>query len=526
MKKSAQEEYTLLDGKRKNLLNNCEKYALLTQPSLFPPVGVNPDDRTYALDYQSLGSDGLNNVANKMLLASFAPGKPFYMVRINKRDKKIQQMLEQTAKTLGVTANELLTVFTAIEREGAEMLDDLSLRPALLRAYKLLLATGNALIRWTANEVGDSVLRTQTLRNYVVKRDISGWVCKLIVRETLEFEDLKKDAQEEYLLASKARAGATSAETKVTVYERFTWNPESKGYDKDFYVDEVELTKYAGHIKAKDMEYRVLTWELPDENDYGIGLVQQRIGDLSAYSLMAQAVTDGAIQALEIRWLVNQTSSTSVEVFNASVNGDAIAGRKEDIVPVSGGSPGAVEAGLKVQEVYERRLRSAFLMPSVRDAERVTATEVRQAAMELEVQFGGAYSHLAPQIQLPVAQWIIQKVEPRLLNGESFKLRLVTGLSVLSRNAEAESLLLAIQDLGQTATLPELLLKRIKFGALARAVGAGRGVDLDPVLMSDEEVATSNRNEAARTVATETGVAQGQAQAQAAADAAQQQGPQ
>ena len=43
-------------------------------------------------------------------------------------------------------------------------------------------------------------------------------------------------------------------------------------------------------------------------------------------------------------------------------------------------------------QIYERRLAEAFLVLNPRNAERVTAEEVRMTQLELEQQLGGLFS--------------------------------------------------------------------------------------------------------------------------------------
>ena len=60
-----------------------------------------------------------------------------------------------------------------------------------------------------------------------------------------------------------------------------------------------------------------------------------------------------------------------------------------------------------------RRLGAAFLLNTAvtRDAERVTAQEIRMQAQELESSLGGVYSRLANELQLPLAKRLLQEID-------------------------------------------------------------------------------------------------------------------
>ncbi|WP_265102931.1 portal protein, partial [Acinetobacter baumannii] len=65
---------------------------------------------------------------------------------------------------------------------------------------------------------------------------------------------------------------------------------------------------------------------------------------------------------------------------------------------------------------YVNRIGKGFLLSSsiVRDAERVTAEEIRMQANELETSLGGVYSRLAVDFQKPMAYWLTKRAGVKL----------------------------------------------------------------------------------------------------------------
>jgi hypothetical protein len=72
-------------------------------------------------------------------------------------------------------------------------------------------------------------------------------------------------------------------------------------------------------------------------------------------------------------------------------------------------------------------------------------------------------------------------------------------------------------DLAQVSALPPEFQGRIKFSAIANYVGAGRGVDLNPFIKSDEEYAAYLQQAQEARVAEANATAAGDATAKAVA---------
>lgn len=113
--------------------------------------------------------------------------------------------------------------------------------------------------------------------------------------------------------------------------------------------------------------------------------------------------------------------------------------------------------------------------------------------------------------------WLLDSVGAQV-GKTDLKIAVITGLDALSRNGDLENLRLALGDLAQVTALPPLMQGRIKFNAIAKYVGDGRGIDLTPFLKSDEEFnqeqATMQQSRVQEASAIEGGKAAGQAAAQ------------
>lgn len=498
---TASQVWQALDGIKQPMMDRIERYAALTIPKICLPEGFNAESTDQTHDYQSIGAQGTNHLTNKIMLALFAPSRPFFRVSLG-------AVSEQKLNEAGIPADQVAPILAKMERDAVAELDQRGQRPRLYACIRHLIIAGNVLLH-----LGKKEMRVLAIRNWCVKRDNQGRVHTLIIKECIKYDELDEDVRAQLV-------GRYNPDTKVDHYKLIRRQPNDD-YTMSQWVNETRLPKkFDGKWAEADLPYRVLTWDLDDASDYATGLIEEYAGDLEAVSVLSESVVDGAVLGTEYRWLVNPTGMTSADDLNKSKNGDALPGVPADIAPTQGGNPMAIQTADAVLARYEKRIGMGFLLQTAvtRDAERVTAEEIRQTAMELETAFGGVYSSLAQLIQQPIAVWLLAAVGGSDIRGTDLKVSVITGLDALSRNGDLENLRAALSDLGNTMNLPPQLLGRIKFEPLAKFVGDGRGIDLSPFLMNDAEYnATVQQAQEARVneaSATAAGEAQGQANAQ------------
>lgn len=479
-------DWERLNGLRQNILTRTEDYASYTLPVVYPKVGYVQNSEELQTDFQSVGAGAVNSLSNKLVLTLFAPSRPFVRYKIPPQD--LQDLLSQ----LGINESDLDARLSVSERAAVDLLDQLQTRPKIYEIIRNLIITGNALLELGRDK--NTPFQVHGLRDYVVKRSKTGRVMRIIVREALKFDELEHEVQD--ILKQEdptAYNEVPNQPPKDVVYFTDVRYERDKKYHVTCYVDDVQLPEeYGGKYTDNDLPYRALTWELVGKNHYGTGLVEQMVGDFAALSTLSEAELRGAVLASEFRWLVNPGGQTQPEDLEQSANGAAIPGGKDDVIPMSAAGAGVAQ-GLQIVESinakYVNRIGRTFLMGSsvVRDAERVTAEEIRLLAQELESNLGGVYSRLAIDFQLPVAYWITGQLGVKI-EGTSIKPTIITGLDALSRNADLQNLKLCIADLAQLAEILQGPLGvELNASALAAAVFAGYGIDPNKFRNSDEQ---------------------------------------
>lgn len=499
---------------RRPLLTRCEKYASFTLPTLCTPQGYNEQSDELQTDYQSVGAQAVNNLANKLMLALFAPSRPFFRLDL------ASDLLKKLLASSGLTEAAVQSNLSVAETNCVKQLDQLGVRPKLYEAVKHLIVTGNVLMI-LGNKKQTTPMRVLGLKKYTVKRSMSGKVIEIVVHEKVRFDELDSDVQK-YLKAEYPKKygmmdpmnPTTCGEVKYFAWVR--WDGER--YTVTQHVDDCDLgADFTSKYTEQTLPYRVLTWELSDENNYGTGLVEQTSGDFAALSALSEAEVKGAILASEFRWLVNPAGSTRPEDVEASENGAALPGSKDDIVPLVSGTGASMQFVDTVATKYINRLGRTFLIGAavVRDAERVTAEEIRMQANELETSLGGVYSRLAIDFQLPMAFWLVEMTGVKI-GGTGITPMVITGLDALSRNGDLDNLKLCLQDIAGLQGLPPEALRVLKLDAVISDIFAGRGVDRTKYIKSGEEQAADAAQEQQQMLEQQAARPVAQAAAQAA----------
>lgn len=504
---TAAHRWATLDGQRRGFITRCEQYAAYTLPKICPPAGYNQNSQEMQHEYQSLGAQAVNHLANKLMLTLFAPSRPFFRLT---PDAKLRAELAK----INVDESQLSEMLSIAEREAVAALDGLKARPKLYEALKHLIITGNSLL------ILGKQLRVLGIRRYCAKRDVEGKLLELIIKEEVKFDELAVPVQE-YMMTKGYRRDKCK---EVSLY-RWVRRELTGDYVMSQAVDGYELPKQFGGKWPEDkLPYRVLTWDISDEDDYGTGLVENYSGDFAALSAMSKAQVQAAILASEFRWLLNPGSTMRPEDIQNSENGAVLPGTDGDLALVSSSKANDLAIIQAVNSEYITRIGRGFLLGSAitRDAERVTAEEIRMQATELESSLGGAYSRLAADLQEPLALWLLPQAGVTI-NGSNIKPVIVTGLDALSRNGDLENLKLFLMDLAGVTTLPPQLQSVLRFRSIATDLAAGRGLMSSKYVLTEPEMQQQQQAQTAARIEEEAATASVQAGAKVAAQGATQQ---
>ncbi|WP_196599032.1 portal protein [Pectinatus frisingensis] len=473
---NARERYNKLETERKPYTDRAEKCAKYTIPMLFPKDTDN-SSTNYETPFQSMGARGINNLSSKLLLALFPPNEPFFRLSLG---SDIVNAIGEDSKT----KVEWDAALVKIEQTITSYMETHQIRTTANEAILQLIVAGNALLFLPPAEGG---MRMYRLNSYVVQRDGVGNILEIVTKEKIAYGALPEQAQ--------SCLGDNQDIDPDKIYEIYS-HVILQG---DNYVSyqEIEGTMIAGSNQSypKDKSPWIpIRLRKMDGEAYGRSFVDEYIGDLKALEGLSKSLVQLAAVAGNIIYLVNPNSTTRVSELSKANSGDFIKGKIDDVQALQINKTQDMQVANAMKQDIESRLSYAFLLNSAvqRDAERVTAEEIRYVANELEDTIGGIYSILSQELQLPLVKRFMVQMErlgaiPELPQGsKGVDPQITTGIEALGRGHDLTKL---DSFLKYAQVLPEAFQQRLKQGEIMTQLATAIGIDASSVIKTDEEVA-------------------------------------
>lgn len=434
MAERAKARYDVLKIRREPFLRRARLYAELTIPGLLPPEGHN-----YSLDlpqpYQGLGARCVVNLSSRLMTALLPPGQNSFRFAIpaeviaksgnNSTPPDIEKNLALAEKQ----------VHGEIERKGWRQPTNTSLQ--------LTMVTGNAL----EHMLPDNTIRVFRLDQYVVVRDPSGKVVELIVEENMYPASMPPELRE----LAKVKDDQTSV---VPLYTWVRWNPKKSLYEAHQEIGDTIVPGSQGTWSI--LPFFPLRWTAIAGEDYGRGKVEEHAPDLISVEGLSKSLLEGAALASRHVQMIRPNASGGLNLRNRlskAKNGDWVVGNPEDVNFMKFDNYPQLQFVSQELQALKTDLAAAFLLNSGtrRDAERVTAQELRMMAEELEGTLGGVYSTLNQEMAAPrlnrlilqmqktggLPEWPQGMIEPTVL----------TGLEALGREQDVQRVVTALQFL-------------------------------------------------------------------------------
>lgn len=455
--------------KKSSLLSRCEDYARVTIPYVFPKTTQGDVEIQSSLD--STGARAVNFLTNKLVMTLFPENQPFFRLQVN--NDLLKQMAD-AAKAGDQNADAVLkdidSQLAEKEKQAVQRLGYTRFRTEATSAMELLIITGNALMYHPVN----GSPQVYSLRDYCVERDLSGNVLAFCTRDTKALGTFNKEIQDT-LNASRKRK--YKPHDQVTLYTYVELQEDTK-YHLQQSVEDVPLES-SGNWTQEELPWKVLAWKLLRGENYGHGLVEDHYGSFNALGILSEALVTGVAIAAEIKFLVAPTSVLDVKALNDSPSGSYHSGTKDDVTCVQLNKALDYQLVINAIDRLERHIAAVFLMNSAvqRDAERVTAEEIRYVAQELETSHAGVYSRLAVEWQLPTALMLLARVGEKIGKNSDIQPQIITGVDALSRAGEMDNFRAFVSDLSMINSVPEDLRKGFSITELYQFLALRRGVD-------------------------------------------------
>lgn len=474
-RETAASRYEQLTTDRSPFLDRAERAAELTIPFLF-------QERTTQIreDYQSLGARCVNNLAAKLLLAMFPPGAPFFKLAVDDFVLESLQGGENDDPTAEIEA-----ALSKIERSVTKRLEAGGYRAPTSSLLKHLIVGGNGLLQVLPN----GRLKFRSLRSYVAKRDLDGNLIEVVTKDELAKSALPPNLREMADAApEKMDKGEDGKSIALFTHARLDKNRWTVYQELGGMMVEGSTSKYP----KERLPFLALRFNAVEGEDYGRGYVEEFRGDLASYDSLQESLVGFAAVAAKIIYFVDESGFTSRREIQNARNGEILEGSAKDVTTLQLEKSQDFQVASTVADKIQMRLEQAFLMASSaqRDAERVTAEEIRLIAGELEQTLGGLYSVLAQELQLPLVSLMMAQLQRErklpALPDDTVVPQIVTGLEGLGRNSELQRLQALMGNL--TALGPEAVVEYLKVGAYIQRVSAALSIESDGMIRTETEV--------------------------------------
>lgn len=501
MDRSLQSEYTRLAEFREPFLKRAWDAAKLTIPGLLPEDRHNKHSEL-PTPYQGVGAQGVSNLSAKLLLATMPPSQPFFALQ----PAVFELEAQVGAKVKTEVEESLVKVEKAIQAE----IDTSSLRLVVFEALKHLVVTGNSIVHIPEKGHARAILLDQ----YVAVRAPDGTLERLIIKEQASKlavdERIKSIAEGEHASGPMVKVTSVNSSTAHGDHDRDD-DPKTtvviytglKRVSNNKWAVHQEVNKQIvpgteGEFNDEQMPYIVLRMSQISGESYGRGLVEELMGDLVSLEGLAKSIVQGSAAMARLLFLVDPSSSLNPDDLNSAPNGAFRQGRADDISALQVQKQADFSVAASTASEIETRLNRSFLMNTAvqRQAERVTAAEIRFVAQELESALGGVFSSLSRELQIPLVNRVmaVMKAAKRLpdLPKEAVTPKIITGMAALGRAVELQNL-----DVFSTSASkvvgPDQLNMYLRVRNLLGQLAAAAGVDTSELLRSEEEVQESEQ---------------------------------
>ena len=482
---------------REMWLGAAKEAAKYTIPAIMPEdcdtkTKSRRSKTSYKQPNQSVGADGINNLASKVTLTLLPPNQTFFKFSMDK------DVIRQQAMTEGVEAgtyeNEINQGLAKLESILLNYMESSCDRVCLGEALKHLYITGNVLLLYEA----DKGLKYYPLNRYVIKRDYCGNTQYIITEESIGFYELPVDIQKQLIDKYISITDDNETELKKIEDKEFTVYTgifkRTNTWEVWQEIDEFKIKQSIGSYPLDIIPAIPLRYVRVDGESYGRGLVEDYFADISYLDTISLAMKEASLAGAKLIMLVNPNGQTQIRKLASAKNGDYVAGKADDVTPLQANKYYDLQTAQVTADKIEKRLNRIFIMKAAiqRDGERVTAEEIRQLAGDLEEALGNHYSLMAKEFQLAYVKLVYFHLKkkrklPDLLQDKTINLTITTGLEALGKTSDLNKLVTFFDMMGKLAQSAQVIGAKIE--PIAQAVASSLNLDVTGFLYTEEEKA-------------------------------------
>jgi len=468
-----------LDSARSEQLKRKRDCAELTLPYLLPREGRKPGQSLYS-PFSSDGSRGAKTLAAKLALALFPPQRAFFELTYDEAaltvaeadDPKVRDQVEEVLRPNVTTIMHEFDASKPRKPINGLLLD--------------LIVVGDGLGIWESLEAPMRVIRPDS---FVARRNGRGEVIEIVIHEMIGIESLPSDVQAQV----RGRVKEGEANNELDLYTHIL--QQGNGFTTKQEVLGIAFNAGSFPTWEKSPFVGPFRWHSIDGENYGISHVEDNLGTLRTVEGLSKLLVQGSAALAKINVLVDPSTGLRPKDLTEADNGEVLACSLGGAVPftVVTGDGKAVDFQVvnSLLNAEKASLRASFLQTESiqRDAERVTAEEIRMLAQELENALGGVYTALAEEFQTTILKRLIHLIKTEkpdalpAVEVDGVETALLTGLRALGAGHEMNNL----QQFIATATQVPGAEAYLNVGTILTQMAKHLGTQTN-IIRSNEEV--------------------------------------
>ena len=463
--------YNSLTSDRINFLDEAVENSKYTLPYL---VQISNESKNIEYksqhNFSSLGAQAVNNLANKLVSVLFPTTQNFFKLYV---DEEAKAALKASKISLNRVQQDLIKVETMVNNYLFKYLN----RQLLTEMEKQLIVCGNTLLYFNKDEKAQLI----PLSNYGVELSSAGDIIELITYKKKKFNVLPSDIKE-ILIREKKNSDVVDIYTYCGLSDF-----DKKEYIISQFCNDILITE-PQIIKEIDLPFICLTWSRHSDESYGRSLVSNYIGDFIFIDYLSSSIAKGTVLASDIKYFIRTGSTIDLDDFITSKTGSVFSGSIEDVGVLQPSKMIDFNSQITILEQYKRRVSEAFLLTTgtIRDAERVTAEEIKRISQQLELSLGGVYSYQAEFIQSILVKKVLRYLGMEDELYKQMNPRILSGLEALGKFQNIDKLAQLSQLLQLPAMWPQQLQQRVNFVNYFNSVCAELSIE-DTFMYSEEE---------------------------------------
>lgn len=460
-----------------NVVLASEQLARWTIPSVMLKYNTVQDGKRVLMerDYQSKGARLVNSLASKIVQSLIPDNTPFFSIKL---DDALQGEVQSG---LNISSDQY-------ESQLIQWAADASARAITGTSYskyshlaKLLVITGNALLYRDPSNYDTSVY---SLRQYVVNRDGYGNVTCIIIKERVQVQDLP-----ESLRASQFKDKPEWE--NLTLYTQVRLNKQKNVWEVTQEVQGITLDDVSTYPKNL-CPYIVCTANLNTGEHYGRGIVEDYAPDFARLSELSTALQMYEIESLRLLNFVASQTGLDIQQLDDAAVGEYLQAEKDGIFAHEGGTSQKMQViQAEIQSIFQELSQAFMYTGNFRQAERVTAEEIRAVIQETNVGHLSVFSHISETFLKPLAHLLLFEVEPKLnlilLNNQA-QLQLQVGASVVNKSVQVDRLLQATLSIQQILPVLAQVSPRFNQDAVIDKIMQGFSIDVSEITYTPEQL--------------------------------------